>query len=73
MPSHVTCPVVTEETLDACRVEGLHRTVGAHPLEEKPRQEREGRVHAEILRQQIDAVRPLTVRVDDRGRAIEAV
>jgi rubrerythrin len=33
----------------------------------------EGRIHAEILRQQIDAVRPLDVRVDDRGRAVEVV
>ena len=32
----------------------------------------EGRTHAEILKQQIDAVRGLEVMVDERGRAVEA-
>ena len=33
----------------------------------------EGRIHAEILKQQIDTVRTLEVVLDDRGRAVEAV
>ena len=31
----------------------------------------EGRTHAEILKQQISALRLLEVTVDDRGRAVE--
>ena len=31
----------------------------------------EGRTHASILKQQIDALRELEVTVDDRGRAVE--
>ena len=31
----------------------------------------EGRTHAEILKQQINALRQLEVAVDDRGRAVE--
>ena len=33
----------------------------------------EGRTHAEILKQQIEAVREIDVTVDDRGRAVEAL
>ncbi len=33
----------------------------------------EGRTHAEILKQQIDALRLLDVAVDDRGRAVESL
>jgi rubrerythrin len=33
----------------------------------------EGRTHAEILKQQIEAVRGLELTVDDRGRAVEAL
>ena len=31
----------------------------------------EGRVHADILKQQIDAIRTMEVAVDERGRAVE--
>ena len=33
----------------------------------------EGRTHAHILKQQIDALRHLEVAVDDHGRAVEAL